>query len=164
MRTRHAVIFAAAILALVGCGSSSEPKTTSGGFPQARGCSTLTATDVARVIGKRPSRRDLAPPPEDNARCSSAFFLGGTELVISITERAGDGQTLKRVRAAAVKDGASVRPAPGLGDGAFVAGRRVLGFQRAGSVVTLETGYSGRRLILTVAQLERLARLAAQRL
>lgn len=164
MRTRHAFIFAATILALAGCGSSNERKTTSGGFAQARGCSTLTDTDVARVIGKRPAKRDLAPPPEDNVRCSSAFFLGGTELVVSITERAGDGGTLKRLRAAAAKDGASVRGASGLGDGAFVAGRRVLGFQRAGSVVTLETGYTGRRLILKVAELERLARLVAQRL
>jgi hypothetical protein len=164
--TRPAVI-SAAVLVLVGCSSSSDGnKTTSNGFAKAQGCSTLTAADVAQVTRTKPSKRDLAPPPDAKVRCSSAFFEGGTELVVSITERDGDTRTLKRLRAAEVSaNGAgSVRPASDLGEGAFISEKRVAGFQRAGTVVTLETGYSGRRLILTVAELERLARLVAQRL
>jgi hypothetical protein len=94
------------------------------------------------------------------------FFRGATELVVSITERDGDARTVKRLRAAEVTAHGprSVRPAFDLGEGAFISEKRVVGFQRAGTVVTLETGYSGRRRILTVAELKRLAHLVAQRL
>jgi hypothetical protein len=165
VQVRHAVIFAA-VLALAGCSSSDESKTTPDGFAQAQGCTTLKAADVAEITGTKPSKRDLAPSPEDKARCSSAFFEGGTELVVSIEERDGDAQTLKRLRAAEVTahGAGSIRPASDLGDGAFISQNRVVSFQRAGTVVTLETGYRGRRLILSVAELKQLARLVAQRL
>ena len=166
MRVRLAVIVVA-VVAVAGCnGSDDGSKKTSDGFAQAQGCSTLNASDVAEITGNKPTKRDLAPPPEEKARCSSAFFEGGTELVISITEREGDARTLKRLRAAEVTAHGprSVRAASDLGGGAFISQNRVVGFEHAGTVVTLETGYRGRRLILSIAQLKRLARLVAQRL
>jgi hypothetical protein len=163
---RLAGIFVA-VVALAGCnGSDDGGKKTSNGFAQAQGCSTLKAADVEEITGTKPSKRDLAPAAEENARCSSVFFEGGTELVVSVAERDGDAQTLKRLRDAEVTahGAGSVRPASALGDGAFISQNRVVGFQRAGTVVTLETGYRGRQLILSVAELERLARVVAQRL
>ena len=86
--------------------------------------------------------------------------------MVSIAEQDGGTQALKGLRAAEVTahGASSVRPAPDLGEGAFVSGKRVVAFQGAGTVVTLETGYSGRKLILTTAELKRIARLVAQRL
>lgn len=157
---RHALILAAAF-ALAGCGGSGDKGATTG-FAKARGCSTLTESDVAKVTGTKANKRDLAPPPEERARCSTAFFRGGTELVVSVTERGGGTPTLNRVRAALAKG--TPQRATGLGEDAFLINRRILGFRRGDDVVVLETGFSGRRLILTVAQLQRLARLVAERL
>jgi len=166
VRIRQTLILAA-VLALAGCNGSDgdNNKTTATGFAKARGCSSLTAADVAEVTGEKPNKRDLASS-EEGVRCSTAFFRAATELVVSITERDGDARALKRLRAAQVAEhgAGAVRPASGLGEGAFVANKRTLGFQRGDSVVILETGYAGRRLVLTASQLEEIARMAAQRL
>jgi hypothetical protein len=162
MRMRHALILTAAF-ALVGCGGSGDKGATTG-FAKARGCSTLTESDVAKVTGTKANKLDLAPPPEERARCSTAFFRGGTELVVSITERDGGTPTLNRVRAALAKVEGTPQRATAPGEDAFLINRRILGFRRGDDVVVLETGFSGRRLILTVGQLQRLARLVAQRL
>jgi hypothetical protein len=161
MRRPFAIVVACALV-LAGCDGSDENDSAS---PEARGCSVLTADDVARVAGRTPFRRDLAPEQAARTRCSTAFFAGGSELVVSITEHTGT-RALQRLRAAQLAEhgAASVRPVPSLGKGAFVADKRILAFRRGESVVVLETGFSGRRRILTVAQLERLARLAAERL
>ena len=164
MRMRAALILLLA-LALTACGGSGgKKKPPSGGFAEARGCSTLTVADVERLTGKTARKRDLAPAPE--IRCSSVFFRGGSELVVALTERDGDAQTLKRLRAEKIQEAGatSAQPVSGFGEGAFVAAKRILGFRKGDSVVTLETGYSGRQLMLRVSELERIAQLVAGRL
>jgi hypothetical protein len=159
MRVHHALLVAT-LLVLAGCGGSAE-KDRAG--PKTRGCSTLTAADVAQVFGRTPNKLDLNPPPLERVRCSTAFYGGPNEFVVTITERSGGAKTLRRLRAR--RSAATVRPAPRLGESAFVAQGRLVGFRRGDSVVTLETGYNeSDKLVLTVAQLERLAQIVRQRL
>jgi hypothetical protein len=115
------------------------------------------------VTGRRANRRDLAPSPEDPFRCSSGFVAGGAELVVGITMWDGGAQRLGRLRRELTRSyGRSPSPS-GLGDDAFAAGGRIVGFRRGDAVIMLETGYSGRKLILRLGELERLARLVAGR-
>jgi hypothetical protein len=96
------------------------------------------------------------------------FFGGPGDIVVVITERIGGENTLKSIRAAsAAQLGAThVRPVARLGPGAFVARRRILAFRRGRWVVILETGYSStsHAPVLSVAELERLARVVSGRL
>ena len=162
MRNHYAVL-AASLFVLAGCGGSHS---SGQGTPKTRGCSSLTADDVERVANTTPHKLDLNPPRTD-IRCSTVFFAGQNELIVSVTEREGGAKGLRRLRARKVAEGgaASVSPASGLGEGAFVAQGRIVSFRRGETVVTLETGYSssGRKL-LSLAQLERLARIVEPRL
>jgi hypothetical protein len=163
MRSALIVLLA---LALSGCiGSGDKEKTPSGSFAKARGCSTLTVDDIKRLTGKKTKKRDLAPSPE--IRCSSVFFLGATELAVSISERDGDARTLKRLRTEKTHEvgATTTQPVSGLGEDAFVAGKRILGFRHGDTVVILETGYTGgTQLTLKVADLKRIGELVAERL
>jgi hypothetical protein len=163
MRGRRAALLACALLCAACDGSDKESQDGSGGFPAPRGCSTLTAADIQQVTGRRASRRDLAPSPEDPFRCSSGFFAGGSELVVGIKMWDGGARRLRRLRRELTRSyGRSSSPS-GLGDDAFAAGGRIIGFRRRDAVIMLETGYSGRKLILRLGELERLARLVAGR-
>jgi hypothetical protein len=159
MRFSHAIL-AVLLLAVAGCGGGKAQPTT-------RGCSSLTAADIERITGSAPHELKLNPTASARVRCSTVFFAGATQLVVSITERDGGAKALSRLRAMKIAERgrASVRPAVGLGDGAFLAEKRILGFRQGDRVVTLETGFDkqGKRL-LTAAQLVQLAHVIAPRL
>jgi len=160
----HYVLLSASLFVLVGCGGShaSRQDTTN-----TRGCSSLTADDVERVANRAPHKLDLNPPATEHIRCSTVFFAGENELIVSVTEQAGGANKLRRLRARKVAEAgaASVRPVSGFGEGAFLAQGRIISFRRGQTVATLETGYSssGKKL-LTLAQLERLAKVVEPRL
>jgi hypothetical protein len=160
----HFALLAASVFVLAGCSGSHGSRQ---GVPKTRGCSSLTADDVERVANTTPHKLDLNPSPTENIRCSTVFFAGQNELIVSVTEREGGAKGLRRLRARKVAEvgAASVRPASGLGQGAFVAQGRIISFRKGETVVTLETGYSssGRKL-LTLTQLERLAQIVGPHL
>jgi hypothetical protein len=159
MRLSHAILVLA-LLTVAGCGDDkSEPAT--------RGCSSLTTADIKQITGAAPRELKLNPTESADVRCSTAFFSGATALVVGITERDGGARALSRLRAMLVAEHgrASVRPAAGLGEGAFIVEKRILSFRQGDRVVTLETGFdsNGTRL-LTPAQLVQLAHVIARRL
>jgi hypothetical protein len=137
-------------------------------LPRPHGCLILKVADVKRVARLQVQRRDIASDPSARIRCSSLFFDAGGSLVVVITQRLGGKKALGRVRAKVALDvGAEwLRPDASFGPGAFVARQRILAFRRGQSVVTLETGYSmaSHKLVLSVAQLEQLARIVIRRL
>jgi len=157
MRLSLAVVVIGSTLVLGGCNGSDGGRKAG---PTTHGCSTLTAADIAKVTGDTPQKRDLNPTKGSGIRCSTAFAGAGGSLVLAITEWDGDAKTLHRLRSTYVTrlGAGSVQSVPALGQGAFVARKRVLGFRRRATVTTLETGYdSSGSLVLTLAQLERLA-------
>jgi hypothetical protein len=158
----HYALLAASLFVLAGCGGSHSSRQET----STRGCSSLAADDVEQVANRTPHKLDLNPPRTEHIRCSTVFFAGQNELIVSVTEREGGAKALRRFRARKVAEAgaASVRPASGLGGGAFIAQGRIISFRRGETVVTLETGYSssGKKL-LTLAQLERLAQIVGPR-
>jgi hypothetical protein len=94
------------------------------------------------------------------------FFDDAGGLVLQVRAVTGDAADLRKAAELAASAGGAtpepLRPLHGLGDGAFISGRRLIGFRRAGQVVTVETGYtSAGRLALDVHRLVSLARAAA---
>ncbi len=90
------------------------------------------------------------------------MFAGPSgELVVAITEAGGGAATLARVRRERTANPVTptVQTVPGLGDEAFLVNSRFLAFRSADRVVTLETGFTDGSRVLTVAQLEALARI-----
>lgn len=121
---------------------------------------------MARIAGiAAVTQRALAPDPRDKQACGTIFIDQSGSLVVQVAAARGDATDLRQAaRVAAASGGATplrVRPLPGFGTGAFIAGRRVIGFRRAGRVITVQTGYdrSG-RLAVGPGQLARLARAA----
>jgi hypothetical protein len=157
MRLSLAVVAFGSTLVLAGCNGSDGGRNAG---RSTHGCSGLTAADIAQLTGEMPQKRDLNPPEGSGIRCSTVFAGAGGSLVLAVTEWDGDAKTLHRVRSTYVTrlGTGSVQSVPGLGQGAFVVRKRVLGFRRGATVTILETGYdsSGRR-VLTLAQLKRLA-------
>jgi hypothetical protein len=139
-----------------------------GALPRPHGCTTLKVIDVQRVSKLEVLSRPLAPPPTDRVQCATMFYGGVGDIVVVIMQRVGGAQTLSRVRAtSAGQDGATaLQPDAAFGPAAFVAHQRVLAFRHGRWVITLETGYSstGHQPVLSVAQLERLARIVTKRL
>jgi hypothetical protein len=168
VRTWSIPILWVMLSAVAGCATAlASTGTAPPARSQVRGCSSLTVSEVSRVA-RIPVRKQALTPPERQVRCSTAFFGGFGDVVLVIAERLGGEKTLNRLRAVqAGQSGASmVRPVVGLGRGAFVFRQRLLAFRRGARVVTLETGYSttGGEPVLSVVQLERLARIVLQRL
>jgi hypothetical protein len=168
MRRGAIPVLGLAVGALAGAGTAVA---STDAAPQAvattRGCSWLTVPDVSRVARISVKRQDLAPP-DKQIRCSTAFYGGVGDVIAVIAVRFGNDATLRRLRS--VQSGQAgatvVRPVTGFGTGAFVVRQRYLAFRVGIRVVSLETSYSTTtgQLILTVAQLEQLARTVSQRI
>jgi len=146
--------------------TSPPPQTTGPTGPPSRRCGGLSSATVARIAGLASvTAQALAPDPRDKQACGTIFIDGTGSLVVQVTARPGGATDLRQAaRVAAASGGASplhVRSLAGLGSGAFIAGKRVIGFRRGGRVITVQTGYdrSG-RLSVGPAQLARLARTA----
>jgi hypothetical protein len=154
---------------LAGCGSSkqSSPTTMTQQGAVLKSCSSLHASDVERVASISPvNRRDLSRQAQAHLLCATVFFDASGDLVVEITEAPGGRAALSRLRASSVDQfgQGALRAMSRLGQGAFLARRRILAFARSGRLVTLQTGYGSQgRLSLTADQLTRLARLAASR-
>jgi len=163
------LVLAIAACALVGCTGSKGAVSSSTGpiGPPAASCAGLTADRVARIAGMAAvNSRPIAPAPGSRQRCAVAFFDGAGGLVLLVRARTGSPADLRKAAALAAGAGGvtaeRVRPLSGLGDGAFISGRRLIGFRHAGQVVTVETGYSSSgQLSLDVHRLVALARAAA---
>jgi hypothetical protein len=172
---RPTAAIALVVVLLAGCGGggaeddgatgATQPAPGSATQPASR-CTSLTASDIARVASIRPSRQEpLANAPGHRLRCSILFIDSSGQLILELTEADGGRAALAALRRGTASDlgPAAVRPLPALGRGAFVA-RRVLGFARGRAVVELQTGYSGDgRLQLTSAQLVQLAAIVTSR-
>jgi hypothetical protein len=163
-----------AAVALGGCtgseGASSTgttPPPGSVGGPPVASCAGLTADRVAQLAGMSSlNARAIVAQPGSKQRCGVIFFDDAGGLVLQVRAVTGDAGDLKQTaRIAASSGGATperVRPVQGLGNGAFMSGRRLIGFSRAGQVVTVETGYTtAGQLALDVHQLAALAQAAA---
>jgi hypothetical protein len=155
-------------LVMSACGSGEPTEGSSSALPRPHGCSTLSESDVGNVAGLEVQKVDIASDSGRGIECSSMFGGGAGDIVAVVTQRLGGAKTLKRIRARAVHDfGADhVRPDGNLDAGAFVARNRMLVFRHGERVVTVESGYSRSSglPVLTVAQLERLARMVGERL
>jgi hypothetical protein len=170
------VALAAGALLLASCGGGSDrhdrptPTATATSAPQppVASCLGVTPETVTRVAGvPQVNARALAAPPGTRQHCGVVFFDGSGGMVVQVRAVPGSAADLRQAsRQAAVSAGGArperIRPMPGFGPGAFRSGRRVIGFHRAGNVVTVETGYGTTgRLALDPRALEAIARTAA---
>ena len=154
-------------MALSGCGGSrgAAPPTPTAARPIAS-CVGLTVDRVEHLAGLTSvDARPTAAAPGGRQRCGVIFF-DAAGLVLLVRAVPGDAADLKQAAKLAVTAGGAkperLHPLRGLGPGAFLSGRRLIGFRRAGQVVTVETGYtSAGRLALDVRRLTALARAAA---
>lgn len=157
-------------LAVTACddSSSGHRRPAALGFPKPRGCRTLRAADVRRFAQINLLTRDLASQPDQRIHCSTMFYGGVGDVVLVITERTGGTRLLNRARRRDVVQlgTKSVRSLAALGPGAYLVQQRILSFRHGKWVVTLETGYSTSTHVpvLTVPQLEQLARIVIRRL
>jgi hypothetical protein len=174
-RVRAWPVLAIATVALGACGCSDgaapsatapQSSTTAGGPPVAS-CVGLTPDRVAQLAGVDSiNARPLAAAPGSRQRCGTIFFDDAGGLVLQVRAVAGDEADLEKAATIAASAGGAtperLRPVPGLGPGAFMSGQRLIGFHRAGQVVTVETGYTtAGQLALGVQQLRTLAQAAA---
>jgi hypothetical protein len=164
-------LLAAAVIAAAGCGGTKQAASTTTSqsgvqkpLPPEH-CPSLSAKDVTRVTGiSSVNVRGLARFRDTGRLCGTIYFGSAGSLLVQLTEDVGAASALRRLRASAVAQftRADVRPMPEFGDGAFLARRRILAFQRGGRIVTIQTGYQADgRLSLTVGELSRLGRLVA---
>jgi hypothetical protein len=174
-RGRAWPVLATAAVALGGCGGSkggappatAGPSSTAAGSPPVASCVGLTPDRVARLAGLGSvNARPVVSPPGSRQRCGTIFFDDAGGLVLQVRAATGDVADLKKAAELAVSAGGAtperLRPLQGLGRGAFMSGRRLIGFHRAGQVVTVETGYtSAGQLALDARRLTTLARAAA---
>jgi hypothetical protein len=152
-----------------GCGGVKHTSTTAQNAPivtlppqHVHGCSFLSTADVIRATGiTQMTKQDLAPTQTSKTGCATVFVVAGY-LLLGVAEWKRDALNLHGLRsmeAQLVGGERYVKPVPELGKGAFLARRRVLGFQVGERLVTLETGFTQQgTLELTPAQLVRLAR------
>jgi hypothetical protein len=169
---------AAGLLALAGCGSShhqppapspTPAPTQTGSTGGGTHCAGLSTAAIQRLTAAgRVTAQDLAPDPGTRRFCGTAFVDGSGGLIVQVKAAAGSAADLRRsARFAATSAGGArperIRPLAGFGAGAWLAGRRVIGFRRAGRVVTVETGYNtAGRLSVPVRRLKGIARAAAR--
>ena len=168
-------MLAIAAVALGGCAGSkgaaptatAARSSTAAGGPPVASCVGLTPDRVARLAGLGSvNARSIVAPPGSRQHCGTIFFDDAGGLVLQVRAVTGDAADLKKAAELAVTAGGAtperLRTLDGLGRGAFMSGRRLIGFRRAGQVVTVETGYtSAGRLALDVRRLTTLARAAA---
>ena len=168
---------AAGALLLAGCGSShhrsptpslTPAPTRTGGTARAH-CAGLTTAAVQQLSGAgQVSAQDLAAEPGTRGFCGTAFVDGSGGLVVQVKAAAGSAADLRKgARFASTSAGGArperIRPLAGFGSGAWLVGRRVIGFRRGGRVVTVETGFNtSGRLSVPVSRLKAVARVAAR--
>src|SRR5437773_360330 len=106
------------------------------------------------------------PDPGVPARYRTGTPPGSPASRTESTRPAGGASALARLRRAQAAQYGRLERLAAPGDGAYAVGGRIVGFRQGDTVVTLETGYAttGNGTVLTVAQLERLARAVAARL
>jgi hypothetical protein len=162
-------VVVASVLTAAGCGDGGRRESShapSAAQQTARGCTFIDPEDVARVSGGGSvERRDLAG--YEGVVCSTAFASGAGALVASVTELEGGTKALRRLRTAKIAElgAAAIRWQTGLGGDAFLARKRYLAFGHGDRVVVVQTGYDNQgKLVLSVPQLLRLARLVARKL
>ena len=173
-RGRALPVLATAAVVLGGCSGSRDAAPTA---TTAQSSISTVAVPAASCLGLTPDRvahlaglgsvnaRRLAAPPGSRQRCGAVFF-DADGLVLQVRAVPGDAADLKKAAELAVTAGGAtperLRSLQGLGRGAFMSGRRLIGFDRDGQVVTVETGYtSAGQLALDVSRLTALARAAA---
>ena len=147
--------------------ATAAPSSTAAGSPPVASCVGLTPDRVAHLADlDSVNARAIVAPPGSQQRCGTIFFDDAGGLVLQVRAVTGDAADLKKAAELAVTAGGAtperLRPLKGLGRGAFMSGRRLIGFHRAGQVVTVETGYTSTgRLALDVRRLTTIARAAA---
>jgi hypothetical protein len=150
--------------ATLGCSSSHSGAhdPTSSSLPPVHGCAFLSTGDVERITHDDALQRiDLAPQAQSGVECGTTFSKGGGDLVLTV-QRFDASVTLAKLRAAhQAQHGAAIRPAAGLGSGAFSDSTSFVAVAGAdGRVITLAAEFANGAIEVTQQELLELARRA----